>query len=116
MKNKPTKIVIGALIGAIVMFTCGFILRLLKYVFQAVMEVVIIVFHPFVNIFLKRLLSPLSSRGKAEVVIVDRWLYANPLHLLLKVYLEKKRYCVMYVNVRMNESFEESGRRLADIL
>lgn len=83
------------------------------FAYQFFIECAIIIFHLPVNMMLQLFLSPDPRQEVGnEVVIVDRWMYPNALHLILKYYLENKGFRVTYVNVRIDGSFEEAAKQL----
>jgi hypothetical protein len=87
----------------------------MKYILEWLVESIFIIFH-----FPLTILNPFLSNATVErslyktpIIVVQRWLDINPLHLFTKKFLEKKGFTVYNINLPLLKgTFSESARKL----
>lgn len=86
-----------------------------SYLFDWLLEYALMILHfplGILNFFLD--FSPLRKEHTPTVILVERWLKRNPLHYVMKKYLEKSGFVVHSINFNMLKgSFEDSASELA---
>jgi pimeloyl-ACP methyl ester carboxylesterase len=89
---------------------------LLRYIAQLASELFLMLFYPLLT--LTRFSLPLSQRNpqptkKTPIIIVERWFTPNPLHILLKDYLEERGFQVYIMNFPiLRGDFQKSALKL----
>ncbi|KXK10452.1 MAG: hypothetical protein UZ22_OP11002000756 [Microgenomates bacterium OLB23] len=91
----------------------------MKYFFYWIIEVFLMVFHLPLSIlnYILSFETKQQSKYKTSVILVERWFRRNPLHFLMKMYLEKKGFDVYAINLPLLEgTFKDSGKKLQDYI
>lgn len=91
----------------------------MKYLFHWFLEFILVIIHFPLSIL--NYILPFHHRHqdqkKGTILLVERWFRRNPLHFLMKYYLESQGFETHSINLPLLEgTFKESGKRLKEIL
>lgn len=88
----------------------------MKYSLEWIIEISLMLFHlplTSLNLFLNFEPVPNSTNKKTPIILVERWIERNPLHIIMKKYLEKKGFTVYSINFPLLKgTFKESAENL----